>query len=300
MDLRPAPCRNRVLAGALCCIACVCLLLLACSEAPYKAPDTEAPLVRITYPPTGTVVGRNLPVIAEATDDETVTEVRFFFDDALACKDNEPPYEWLLRPAPETSSHTVLARAYDAWGNHGTSDTVTIRFGWSQSYWDRNNGWVADLRLLRLRSDSTWLYLQIELDDFIDYDETKPQAAEVYAYFDTDCLATTGMSTEEIGAEYSMLFFWSVDSLYNHELLKWNTEWQLWEYWENPRVVEIATKLPILRAAIPLARIGRPDSLDLVVTSIVFKDGRFEDRMPDRPERCYRCKIDRLYVGDDS
>jgi hypothetical protein len=300
MGLAVTPCRKPAVSGLLGFAACLALALMACSEAPYKPPDTEAPLIRITYPPTGTIVGRTIPVVAEVSDDETVTEVRFFFDDAFAHKEADPPYEWLIRPAPETSSHTVTVRAYDAWGNCGISDTLTIRFGWSDVYGDRNNGWVGDLLALRLRSDSTFLYLQLELDSFIDYDETKPDAAELYAYLDTDCLATTGSPTEDVGAEYSMLFFWTADSLYHHELLKWDAEWLLWEYWDDPSVTEIARKMPILRAAIPLLSLAQPDSFDMVVKSIVFKKGRFEDRMPDRPERCYRCKVDRLYTGDGS
>jgi hypothetical protein len=238
-------------------------------------------------------------VVAEAVDDEAVTEVRFFFDASFAHKAKEPPYQWWIRPAPETSSHTVVVRAYDVWGNCGTSDTITIRFGWSHLYWDRNNDWPADLWWLRLRSDSIRLYLQIEMDSFIDWDDTKPEAAEVYAYMDTDCLAATGKPIEDIGAEYAMLLSWSVDSLYHHELLRWSPEWQFWEYLDNPPVIEIAKKLPILLTAIPLAKIDQPDSLDLVLTGVVFKDGRHEDRMPDRPDRCYRCRIDRAYVGDD-
>jgi hypothetical protein len=285
-----------------CATGCSWLLLLACSEAPYKVPDDRPPVVRFTYPADGTVVGRTLPVVVEATDDETVTEVRFFFDDALAYKDYEPPYQWWIRPAPETSSHCIIARARDAWGNCGTSDTLTIRFGWSCVYWDYNQYWVGDLLWLRLRSDSTWVYLQLELDSFIDEDETRAEASIVYVYLDTDCLPSTGKPVEEIGAEYRMLLLWQFelcDGLYAHELLRWNAQSLLWEYWFDPPLIQIAQKRPILRAAIPLAKIDQPDSLDIVVTSAVYKVGLFEDRMPNLPERCYRCRIDRLYVGDD-
>jgi hypothetical protein len=281
------------------CVIPASIVLTGCGEAPYKAPDVEPPSIRITYPPSGTIIGRYVKVRAEAFDDELVTEVRFFFDGGYVGKDLYAPYEFGIRPAPEIiSTHQVHAVACDMWGNESVSEPTTVRFGWSHAFWDPNDSWLADLRSFYLRSDSSWLYLQFQIDSFVDSDETKPQTVEMYLFVDADCDSTTGESSNRIGADYVLLFYWMLDSLYHYELLEWNGEWELWEYASVVQVIEVSKAQPTLRAAVRLADIGQPDSLHAVVTNIVHKGRVFIDRMPDIPNRCYECRVDRQYLGE--
>jgi hypothetical protein len=86
--------------------------------------DTVSPTVTITYTmdSKGTVV-----VSANATDNVNVKRVEFYVDGKLNTTDIALPYSADFKlTGPSGSKHTVLAKAYDAAGNVGTSSMITI------------------------------------------------------------------------------------------------------------------------------------------------------------------------------
>ncbi|MCY1078279.1 Ig-like domain-containing protein [Archangium lansingense] len=89
--------------------------------------DNAAPAVAITSPAGGATVSGGVSLQADATDNEGVTRVEFFVDGALLASDTTAPYSvewdsgfWF------NGSHTLLAKAYDAVGNVGTSTQLTV------------------------------------------------------------------------------------------------------------------------------------------------------------------------------
>ena len=93
---------------------------------PQPEPDTQAPGVNITSPGGGTVSG-NVTVSASASDDTGVTSVKFYINGALVRSDSLAPYSWSWdTTGTDNGTVQVLARAYDAAGNEGTSQTVTV------------------------------------------------------------------------------------------------------------------------------------------------------------------------------
>jgi chitinase len=92
--------------------------------------DTTAPSVKIDSPLDGTVLQRNslLVIRATATDNVGVTKVLFYVNGALNCTDTASPYSCALKP-PKASGKTyqIKATAYDAAGNIGSSDVVTVK-----------------------------------------------------------------------------------------------------------------------------------------------------------------------------
>ena len=90
-------------------------------------PDTTAPAVAITSPANGTTVSGSVDVAASASDAVGVTRVDFFRDGVLISSDDSSPYSAAMDTKTIVNgSHSVLAKAYDAAGNMGTSSSITV------------------------------------------------------------------------------------------------------------------------------------------------------------------------------
>ena len=90
--------------------------------------DTEPPEVKITNPANNATVSGVVTVRADARDNEEVVKVEFYIDGEMSCSDSASPweYEWDTRPLPDSSVHTILAKAYDPSGNMGSSELITV------------------------------------------------------------------------------------------------------------------------------------------------------------------------------
>jgi len=86
---------------------------------------TNAPTVSIITPLNGTSVSGAISIYADATDNVGVTKVELFVDGLLKGTVTQNPYafSWLASPV---GSHTLTAKAYDAAGNVGQSQVVTV------------------------------------------------------------------------------------------------------------------------------------------------------------------------------
>jgi Bacterial Ig domain len=89
--------------------------------------DTIAPTVSITAPANGATVSGTVSVTANASDAVGVTKVEFLLDGVLQSTDMSPAYAWSWNTATATAgAHTLVAKAYDAANNIGTSSTVNV------------------------------------------------------------------------------------------------------------------------------------------------------------------------------
>ena len=93
---------------------------------PQPEPDTLAPTVNLTSPGSGAVSG-TVSVAAAASDETGVTSVKFYIDGALVHSDSTAPYSYSWdTTASDNGTVQLVARAYDAAGNEGTSQPVTV------------------------------------------------------------------------------------------------------------------------------------------------------------------------------
>jgi len=89
--------------------------------------DTTAPTVGTVQPPPGTSVNRTVTLTVTASDNVSVTEVRFFVDGNLLGTDNTPPFSMDWDTTAETDGdHVLRAEAEDAAGNVGQSAELTV------------------------------------------------------------------------------------------------------------------------------------------------------------------------------
>ena len=91
------------------------------------AGDTTAPAVSITAPADSATVSATVSVTASASDAVGVTKVEFLLDGVLQSTDTGSPYAWSWNTTTAANgAHTLVAKAYDAANNVGTSTTVNV------------------------------------------------------------------------------------------------------------------------------------------------------------------------------
>ncbi|HEX8411264.1 MAG TPA: Ig-like domain-containing protein [Thermoanaerobaculia bacterium] len=89
--------------------------------------DTTAPTVSLTAPATGATVSGTVSVTANASDNVGVARVEFHLDGALQSTDTSSPYAWSWNTASSPNgAHVLVAKAFDAANNPGTSVSVSV------------------------------------------------------------------------------------------------------------------------------------------------------------------------------
>lgn len=91
-------------------------------------PDIDAPFVQIVYPASGAFVNGNVQIVASATDDDEVSEIRIYIDGAVVTSTDQNflSYSWNTTPIADNLTHYVSAVAIDASDNVGYSQVVAV------------------------------------------------------------------------------------------------------------------------------------------------------------------------------
>jgi hypothetical protein len=95
---------------------------------PTLDPDIISPTASITAPVSGSTVLGIATVQTTASDNKQVTKVEFYVDGILKYADLTQPYSfsWDTKPYIHNSTHSLLAKAYDAAGNVGATEAVDV------------------------------------------------------------------------------------------------------------------------------------------------------------------------------
>jgi hypothetical protein len=89
--------------------------------------DTTAPTCSISAPSAGATVSGTTAFSATASDNVGVAKVEFYVDSALKSTDTSSPYSYSWDTTTATNAaHSLLAKAYDAANNVGTSPSVSV------------------------------------------------------------------------------------------------------------------------------------------------------------------------------
>lgn len=89
--------------------------------------DNEAPSVSITSPTNGSQVTGNVTISVDATDNVGVDKIEIYIDNVLKKTLTTSPYNYTWDSSTATNgTHTIYAKAYDAEGNVGTSNTISV------------------------------------------------------------------------------------------------------------------------------------------------------------------------------
>ena len=91
------------------------------------SPDMTSPTVSIAFPTNGAPVSGTVSISASASDNVGVTNVELYKDGSLLASLTNPPYTFSWDTTKDQDgAHTLLAKAYDATNNVGTSKTATL------------------------------------------------------------------------------------------------------------------------------------------------------------------------------
>ncbi|HEU4407934.1 MAG TPA: S8 family serine peptidase, partial [Polyangiaceae bacterium] len=89
--------------------------------------DNEAPTAAVTAPADGATVAGTVTLEADASDNVGVTRVSFFVNNAFLGTDTEAPFSLAWNTTlGGNGAHAVVAKAFDAGGNVGSSAAVTV------------------------------------------------------------------------------------------------------------------------------------------------------------------------------
>jgi chitodextrinase len=101
--------------------------LVVTTQTASSVPDTAPPIASITSPGAGATVSGMITVQATASDNIGVTKVELHVDGVLRGTDTTSPYSFPWDTTTVSNgNHALVARAYDASGNAGTSSTITV------------------------------------------------------------------------------------------------------------------------------------------------------------------------------
>ena len=89
--------------------------------------DNTPPSIAISSPTNGSRVSVNLPVYVNASDNTNVVRVELYADGVLVSASTSAPFttKWNTKKVA-TGTHNIQCRAYDAAGNSGVSQIVTV------------------------------------------------------------------------------------------------------------------------------------------------------------------------------
>jgi thermitase len=93
----------------------------------YNTADTTPPTIRITSPVDGARVNGTISVAVATSDDRAVVRVELYVDGRLTATSTSAPFttQWNASKAPR-GAHTLQCKAYDAAGNVGISQSITV------------------------------------------------------------------------------------------------------------------------------------------------------------------------------
>lgn len=90
-------------------------------------PESAPPTVALSSPANNSTVSGKVSVAASASDNVAVAKVEYYINGVLKATDTSSPYVYLWdTTALATGTYTLLAKAFDAAGNSGQSNIVSV------------------------------------------------------------------------------------------------------------------------------------------------------------------------------
>lgn len=104
--------------------------LVSCKKEAAVEPVVTTPVVRLISPTSSTLLQDSVLVEVEATDDKGIVKVEVYIDNQIPQGGTLAvipyKYTWDISGLPDSSAHTVFAKAYDADGNVSTTPVLTL------------------------------------------------------------------------------------------------------------------------------------------------------------------------------
>ncbi|MBN2354590.1 hypothetical protein JXO59_00670 [candidate division KSB1 bacterium] len=282
-------------------------------------PDTIKPEIKITYPTQDVVVGDTLLIRVEASDNEGIARIEYYFDaqhDSTG-DDTSEPYEHLLALDQFTLSlggrHTLFAKAFDEVENEMISNFVRVYYKWIELIVDENEPFKRDIYKIFIRNTDVSLQFRLEYHGEWSDPYQKLSGINCAIFLDTDSDAATGMpqdtvqtlydsfltmndslrySAADIGPDYMIVIGLEGDGVW-----KWDAAGVNWTFFDSPQFVSMVKDTSFFEIGVNLKSLQIEESLDIVTANITYTpDETFWDWVPDNGHIRYD-KNAGLYIG---
>ena len=186
-------------------------------------PDPSIPIVTILSPNDSSVVGDEVDIIVNASQQDGIDKVELYVGgilvDSVLNQSGNVTFTLDASAWNIGSIHSVYARAY-ADGNENSSQTISLIYLWQEVEYDINNPWSTDIKRIYKRTTYDLLELRYEFwenwtfpypYDSINDTTYFDLSIDLAIYFDTDRNKFSGRTEigagvlNDIGAEYRVI-----------------------------------------------------------------------------------------------
>jgi len=152
------------------------MVVTSCPSEPEPV-DREPPLISLVEPDSGATIDSTITLKVETSDNEGVTQVRFYLDNNWLGSSVEPPWDYIFEPAEygDNNIHHFHATAFDEEGNSASSNLVSVRIKKPPVRLEVTNALLVPVGLI-LNGE---FWHTIEADSFWAFNYPEPTRVEV-------------------------------------------------------------------------------------------------------------------------
>ncbi len=272
--------------------------------------DPMIPTALILRPSDRVIIGDTVTIKVSAGHRVAVTKVEFYRNGQhiAGADDDTDPYEYFWDASAETigSQHLIYARAWEAEGRVGFSDTITVFYQWEELVTDANDLWATDIKRMLARSTDTTIEFRYEFwEPWFDPYDTIDDDTTLFLgiYFDTDQNGGTGRTDFDgidlngIGAEYRVLI-----GIHGWEtaLAEWTNSWEKVYDYTGFQYLYLPPYETGLEFGMKWGDIGNPQSMRMVSINLFFfsTESFVPDWVPDQGSGYLTVPQENRYIGE--
>ncbi len=270
--------------------------------------DPLIPTAFLFSPADRAIIGDTVTIVA-LVDPVAVTKVEFYRNGLhiAGADDDTDPFEYLWDASAETlgSEHSIHARAHEAEGRVGFSDTITLYYQWEELITDPNDPWATDIKRILARSTDTLLEFRYEFWEPWDdpYDTIKDTMLDLGIYFDTDLDGGTGRTDFDgtdlngIGAEYRVIIGFHG---WEDAFAAWTGSWQIVYDYTGFQYLNLPPYETALEFGMKWGDVGNQQSLRMVSINLFFfsTESYVPDWAPDQGSGYVVIQRENRYIGE--
>lgn len=121
----------------------------------------------MTWPPNRAILGDSVTLQVDIATSSNIDSVVYYLGPTVIGSSTIAPYSllWSVSGMAVGPPYTLSARAYDAEGRDGVSETLTAYFQWELMWMDSNDPWPTDLRRVYARTTNDYLILRVQTSE---------------------------------------------------------------------------------------------------------------------------------------
>jgi hypothetical protein len=242
--------------------------------------DPLIPLVYFDTPADSAIIGDTAHISILTVHPVGVTRIEIYVDGSHVGDGSIAgalgSFDWDATSAEIGTPHRIYAKAYDAIGHEGISDTLILYHRWQTLAEDINDPWPTDIKRVLGRSTDSLLELRYEFwgswaDAFND------TSFDLGVYLDVDNFSMTGRTDfagtplNGIGADYLMIVGVHGDTA----LSSYNQATGKWDFVFNPNgfaYLNIADSSDFFEVGIRWSDLSNPDAVQFVSINVLLVD----------------------------